>query len=158
MIASTSHLTLFRVKQSRMILARALVSIVLAGFIVPNAAKADVIADRKTNFKASAASMKAIAAAISGGDTATVIQRANSIAAWAQQIPAHFPKGSDQGDTKARAEIWLDFDKFIAAATTNKNAALMLVESAESGDPGAMMAGLKNLGASCKACHSAFKE
>ena len=32
------------------------------------------------------------------------------------------------------------------------------IAAAKSGDQGTMMAGLKNLGASCKSCHSDFKD
>ncbi|MFZ9135438.1 MAG: cytochrome c, partial [Candidatus Puniceispirillaceae bacterium] len=64
----------------------------------------------------------------------------------------------DGGDTKARAEIWFNFDTFTARAKANETAATALVNAAQTGDPAAMMAGLKTLGASCKACHSDFKD
>jgi cytochrome c556 len=73
-------------------------------------ANADIITDRKAGFKGNADSMKAIAAAIGGGDYQTVISRAEGIASWASKIPSYFPEGSDSGDTKARAEIWFEFD------------------------------------------------
>ena len=121
-------------------------------------ANADIIADRKAGFKGNADSMKAIAAAIGGSDYQTVISLAEGIASWASKIPSYFPEGSDSGDTKARAEIWFEFDAFKAKAKANETAALTLVAAAKSGDQGAMMAGLKNLGASCKSCHSNFKD
>ena len=121
-------------------------------------ANADIIADRKAGFKGNADSMKGIAAALGSGDYQTVISRAEGIARWANKIPSYFPEGSDSGDTKARAEIWFEFDAFKAKAKANETAARTLVTAAKSGDQGAMMAGLKNLGASCKSCHSDFKE
>ena len=121
-------------------------------------ANADIIADRKAGFKGNADSMKAIAAAIGSGDYQTVMSRADGIASWASRIPSYFPQGSDSGDTKARAEIWFEFDAFKAKAKANETAAQTLVTAAKSGDQGAMMAGLKNLGASCKSCHSDFKD
>jgi cytochrome c556 len=102
--------------------------------------------------------MKAIAAAIGGGDFATVINQAESISGWAQKIPSYFPEDSGSGDTKARAEIWVNFDDFTALSKANETAADGLVIAAKSGDPGAMMAGLKNLGGSCKACHKSYKD
>ena len=69
-----------------------------------------------------------------------------------------FPEGSRSGNTKARAQIWVSFDDFSAHAKANENAAQRLIKAAKSGDPGAMMAGLKNLGDSCKACHKLYKE
>jgi cytochrome c556 len=131
------------------------VCLVVTGF---GTANADVIADRKAGFKRNADSMKAIAAAIGSGDHQTVISRAEGISSWASKIPSYFPEGSDSGDTKARAEIWFEFDAFKAKAKTNETAAQTLVSAAKLGDQGAMMAGLKNLGASCKSCHSSFKD
>ena len=131
------------------------VCIVATGF---GTANADIITDRKAGFKGNADSMKAIAAAIGSGDYQTVISRSEGIASWASKIPSYFPEGSDSGDTKARAEIWFEFDAFKAKAKANKTAAQILITAAKSGDQGAMMAGLKNLGASCKSCHSDFKD
>ena len=121
-------------------------------------ANADVISERKAGFKTNAASMKAIASAIGGGDYQTVINQANTISNWAHKIPGYFPEGSGFGDTKARAEIWTNFDDFTALSKANETAANKLVTAAKSGDPDAMMAGLKNLGGSCKARHSLYKD
>ena len=137
------------------VFATIVVCLVATGF---GTANADIIADRKAGFKRNADSMKAIAAAIGGSDYQTVISLAEGIASWASKIPSYFPEGSDSGDTKARAEIWFEFDAFKAKAKANETAALTLVAAAKSGDQGAMMAGLKNLGASCKSCHSNFKD
>ena len=139
-------------------IAMAIFCMIATGFGSGIAANADIIADRKAGFKANGDSMKAIASAIGGGDYQTVISRADGIASWAQKIPSYFPEGSDSGDTKARAEIWFEFDTFKARAKANETAARALITAAKSGDQGAMMAGLKNLGASCKACHSNFKD
>ena len=101
--------------------------------------------------------MKAIASTIGDGDCKTVINQAKMISNWAQKIPGYFPESSRFADTKARAEIWANFDDFTALAKANETAANRLVTAAESGDPGAMMAGFKNLGGSCKACHRSYK-
>ena len=137
------------------ICATLVVCLVATGF---GTANADIIADRKAGFKGNADSMKAIAAAIGGSDYQSVISLAEGIASWASKIPSYFPEGSDSGDTKARAEIWFEFDAFKAKAKANETAAQTLVTAAKSGDQGAMTAGLKNLGASCKSCHSDFKD
>ena len=121
-------------------------------------ANADIIADRKAGFKGNADSMKAIAAALGSGDYQTVISRAKGIASWASTIPSYFPEGSDSGDTKARAKIWFEFNAFKAKAKANETAAQFLITAIKLGDQRAMMAGLKNLGASCKSCHSDFKD
>ena len=127
-------------------------------FGVSIAATADVLVDRKAGFKANASSMRAIAAAIGDGDYPTVIKHAKMISSWARDIPSYFPQGSEVGDTKARAEIWFNFEDFTALSKANGTAAKKLIKAAKSGDPGAMMAGLKNLGMSCKACHKSYKD
>ena len=71
--------------------------------------------------------MKAIASAIGDGDCKTVINQAKMISNWAQKIPGYFPEGSGFGDTKARAEIWTNFDDFTALSKANKTAANKLV-------------------------------
>ena len=103
--------------------------------------------------------MKTIAAAIGDSNRDLITAEAKKIAAWAAQIPAYFPEGSENGDTKARAEIWFDFADFTSRAKANEDAANALVSKRPAtGDPAAMIAGLKNLGASCKACHSTYKD
>lgn len=127
----------------------------LIGFFGFNmAVTADVIFDRKAGFKANVASMKAIATAIGGGDYQTVIKEAETISRWAQKIPNYFPEGSGSGDTKARTEIWVNFDDFTALSEANQTAANRLVIAAKSNNPGATMKGLKSLGSSCNACHN----
>ena len=121
-------------------------------------ANADVVSQRRAGFKTNAASMKAIASAIGGGDYQTVINQANKISNWAYKIPGYFPEGSGFGDTNARAEIWTNFDDFTTLSKANETAANRLVAAAKSGDPGAMMVGLKNLGSSGKACHRSYKD
>ena len=117
-----------------------------------------MITERKANFKANGAAMKAIVAAIGDGNRDLITFEAQKIAAWAAQIPSYFPEGSDSGETKARAEIWFDFADFSNRAKANEDAANALVKAAATGDPAAMITSLKNLGASCKACHSTYKD
>ena len=87
-----------------------------------------------------------------------MINQAKTISSWAQKIPGYFPEGSRFGDTKARAEIWANFDDFYCPSKANEAAANRLVTAANSSDPGAMMAGSKNLGGSCEACQSSYKD
>ncbi len=123
----------------------------------PIIAQADVITERKANFKANAAALKAINAAIGGGDFDTVITHATTIADWARVMPDYFPENSDSGDTKARANIWMDFDGFKSRASANEQAALALISTAKTGDVSAAIGALKALGGTCKSCHNNFR-
>ena len=124
----------------------------------PVVAQADVIAERKANFKANVAAMKAINAALGGGDFDTVITQATTIADWARVMPDYFPENSDSGGTKARADIWMDFDGFKSRASANEQAALTLISTAKTGDVSATIGALKTLGGTCKSCHDNFKD
>lgn len=153
---------LFFVKSNSSLLLRTILQALFASFIgsfgFSVVAAADIIADRKAGFKAINASAKAITAAIGGGDYAIVIREANNISSWAQKIPSYFPEGSGSGDTRARAEIWVNFDDFTALSKANETAANRLVTAAKSGDPDVMMASLEKLGESCRACHKSYVE
>ena len=124
----------------------------------PVVAQADVIAERKANFKANAAAMKAIRAALGAGDFETVVAQATTIAKWAKVMPNYFPADSDVGDTKARPDIWIDFDAFKRSASKNEKAALKLISIANKGDMSSTINAVKQLGVSCKSCHNIFKD
>lgn len=127
--------------------------------LLASAASADVIAERKANFKVNGDSMKAMKAAIPAGDNALIAERARVIASWSSRMVDYFPEGSDEGDTSARFDIWADFDKFTELAKNAETAALELASLADGGAGAKDLAnGLGKLGGTCKACHDDFKE
>lgn len=118
----------------------------------------DVIKERQAGFKQNVANMKAMAASLKAGDVKAMQAPAEQIAAHAGKIPDLFPKGSDQGDTKALPTIWTDWDGFTAAAAANGKAATALaMVVADGGDAAAAGAALKALGGTCGACHDKFR-
>jgi cytochrome c556 len=139
---------------------RSAIGLVIFSSLISNpvVAQADVIAERKANFKANAAAMKAINAALGGGDFDIVITQATTIARWARVMPDYFPENSDRGDTKARADVWMDFNGFKSRASANEQAALKLISTAKTGDVPATIGAFKALGGTCKACHQNFKD
>ncbi|MGC6497948.1 MAG: c-type cytochrome [Candidatus Puniceispirillaceae bacterium] len=120
-------------------------------------AAADVIEERKANFKANNMSMRAMGAALGANDFAVITAEAQKIADWAAVMPDYFPESSSSGNTSAKAAIWEDFDAFMASAKANHEAALMLIAAAEAEDMTATKNALGQLGGSCKACHQQFK-
>jgi len=120
-------------------------------------AAADVIEERKANFKANNMSMRAMGAALGANDFAVITAEAQKIADWAAVMPDYFPESSSSGNTSAKAAIWEDFDAFKASAKANHEAALMLIAAAEAEDMTATKNALGQLGGSCKACHQQFK-
>ena len=119
-------------------------------------ANAGVIEDRKANFKANNASMRAIGAAIGAGDFETVTREAEKIAAWAVVMPDYFPEGSGEW-TSAKPAIWTDFIGFKDAAEANYNAAEALITAAAKQDAQAAGEALQAIGGTCKGCHQKFK-
>ncbi len=119
-------------------------------------ANAGVVEDRKANFKANNASMRAIGAAIGAGDFGTVTREAERIAAWAMVMPDYFPEGSGEG-TSAKPAIWTDFVGFKDAAEANYYAAQKLIAAAAKQDADAAGEALRAIGGTCKGCHQKFK-
>ena len=119
-------------------------------------ANAGVVEDRKANFKANNASMRAIATAIGGDDFETVTREAKRIAAWAMVMPDYFPEGSGEG-TSAKPAIWKDFIGFKDAAEANYYAAQELIAAAAKQDADAAGEALRAIGSTCKGCHQKFK-
>ncbi|MEC7485538.1 MAG: cytochrome c [Pseudomonadota bacterium] len=119
-------------------------------------ANAGVVEDRKANFKANNASMRAIGAAIGAGDFGTVTREAERIAAWAMVMPDYFPEGSGEG-TSAKPAIWTDFVGFKDAAEANYYAAQELIAAAAKQDADAAGEALRAIGGTCKGCHQKFK-
>jgi cytochrome c556 len=72
-----------------------------------------------------------------------------------------FPKGSGPealGDkTEAKAEIWSDWDGFVAKNKVFQDESQKLLEVAKSGDLDAFKAQFGNVGKSCGGCHDDYR-
>ncbi|MBC7715627.1 MAG: cytochrome c [Pseudorhodobacter sp.] len=71
---------------------------------------------------------------------------------------AAFTEGSDKGETKAKAEIWTEGDKFRAAATKMQDEMVKLNAAAKTGSVENLKAAFGPTGAACKACHDAYRK
>lgn len=122
-------------------------------------ASTDVIEARKANFKQSGGAMRQMRGQLQSGDYDAIAISAAEIAAWAEKMPEFFPKdsGPDANRTNAKATIWDQFDSFTALANNNQRAALALAKAAKMGDANAIMSNMQELGKTCGACHSQFK-
>lgn len=120
-------------------------------------AHADVITERKENFRSNVKSLKLIQPAIQDGDRETIINEAEAIARWAKAMPEFFPNGSDMGDTKARPEIWENWDDFLAKSAANQDAAETLASLAAVGDDDALPGAFGALSKTCGDCHNLYK-
>lgn len=68
-----------------------------------------------------------------------------------------FVSGSYEGETKAKAAIWKDWNRFKAQSEKFAVEAAKLHERARSGDAAAIKAQLRETNKACKSCHDEFK-
>lgn len=83
---------------------------------------------------------------------------AESIVAAFQHMGNAYPEGSDKGETKAKANIWTEREKFQEAGKKAYGAAVALVEATKAGDQAKSAEAFKALGGACKACHEDFRK
>lgn len=131
-----------------------LVILALGMFSFP-ASATDVIAERKANFKANAGALRAIGGLLSAQDFDGIAAQADTVSRWAAVMPEYFPEGSESKG--ARDEIWFEFERFTALSLENKAAADAVIAAANANDAAAVRQAVQTLGATCKSCHSSFK-
>lgn len=91
-------------------------------------------------------------------DKALFARNAERIAFLSQMPLEGFIPGSESGDTKAKPEIWLEWDKFKNRMERMQKEAAKLVQVAKTGDEKAMKTQFGELGKACKACHDDYRE
>ena len=69
-----------------------------------------------------------------------------------------FPKGSDFGETRAKAEIWSKRSEFEKVANDAEKAGAAFFAAVNSGDQAAIRKAFGDLGETCKSCHKHFRE
>ncbi len=102
-------------------------------------------------------SAKAIKGAVKEGDFATIEENAKKIVANADNMIALFPEGSTAKKSRAKAEIWQEWDDFKAKANDLKNAARQLANAANAKDSEQVKVQSKALGKSCGSCHKRYR-
>ena len=119
----------------------------------------DLIKYRQNHMRAQAGHLGAMVQIINGG------------AALRSQLPVHarnlhtltgslvnvFPEDSDFGETRAKEEIWEDFDAFSEAARRVRTAAEELEMVAESSNLEELQEKLGAVADACKSCHKKYR-
>jgi cytochrome c556 len=103
---------------------------------------------------------KAIHRGLSGTpDLPTVRANAAKIAQLSQQASGWFPAGTgpDVAKTRAKPDIWQNFDDFGAKLRNFQAAARAFNAAASGNDTAAMNARFSDLGGTCKACHDKYR-
>ena len=83
---------------------------------------------------------------------------ATDISRMSAVIAESFDKEITEGRTDAKAEIWQDWDKFVAAAETLQSEGAKLADVAAGGDMAAIGGQVKALGKACGDCHKPFRK
>lgn len=91
-------------------------------------------------------------------DQAQFSQRAQFISQLTMMPEEAFQmKGTDKGDTKARPEIWSDWDGFTAKLNKFQGDMANLAKVSAQGDQRATMKAFGVAAKNCKSCHSDYK-
>ncbi len=121
-------------------------------------AQGDPIAARKELYKANGGAMRAIKAAVDANGPATaVVPEAGKLVNTFKTVTAHYPAGSDKGDTKASPEIWKNMTEFLNLNSAALAQATKLEASAKGGDMKVVAADFGEMGKACGACHDKFR-
>ena len=120
-------------------------------------AQADVSDKRQKLMKSNGEATKAIKAAAEAKDYATIEAKTKDIMSNGDKILALFPKGSTQGKTKAKPEIWDKWEEFSKNPAKVQKAASELADAAKAKDDAAITVKVKALGDACASCHKVFR-
>lgn len=143
-------------------LKRLLAGVVLLGVagVVPAQAldPGDTIYTRKAIMWSMGAHMGGIKAGLAAKNGKLIAGHARAIAALTPAFEKLFPKGTETGKTRAKAEIWQQMDKFKAAGKVLQTEASALATVALTGDmakTGAQFGKMAKMG--CGGCHKPFR-
>jgi cytochrome c556 len=118
----------------------------------------DSLKVRKEGFEATKKSFGAIKKILEeGGDLSGAAASAQSINAFAKQVPVLFPAGSDKGETKAKAAVWSNAADFGVKVQAFEAESAKLVQAVASGDKAAVQKQFGAVGGTCKACHDTYR-
>jgi cytochrome c556 len=86
-----------------------------------------------------------------------LVAHATGLHEMAMILPNAFKQKTTGGDTRAKPEIWEDWDDFQQKIKDFQSASADLLSAAKSGGPQAAGAKLGAVGDSCKGCHKKFR-
>ncbi|MCX7863549.1 MAG: cytochrome c [Novosphingobium sp.] len=127
------------------------------------AASIDAVRSRIDGYRELGAAFKGVNDALRGREVQTVIlsQYARQIRNHARNQYAWFPPGSDASTgikTLVKPEIWTRPAQFRAAQDAFARSAEAFQRTVQGGDARAIRNAARALGATCKACHDAFRK
>lgn len=135
-----------------------ILGLVLAGGLALAQAKATdpIVHARQTLMDGNGAAMGVLGAMAKGErefDAAAAEVAKQGLIAHAVEIPVKFTENASDPESKAKPEIWTNWDEFVKYAAALGTAAAALDASSLDG----VKAGLGGIGGACKDCHTEFK-
>ena len=92
-------------------------------------------------------------------DKEEFVRRAENLAALSKMSLEGFTiDGSNEGDTKAKAEVWAEMDKFKGGTEKLASESAKLAQVARGGDMGAIKPQFNEVAKVCKGCHDNFRK
>lgn len=137
--------------------------VAIASVVTPAASYAQapeqIIADRKANQKRVGDLSDEIKKGIAAGATlATLLPAVKELDDRTHLIKGYFPEGTETGGgTKARPEIWTDRAGFNTASDNYVAAFDKVLALAQAGDSAGFATQFSSAGATCGACHRAYR-
>lgn len=83
---------------------------------------------------------------------------AEALEVMSRIVADQFPAGTDQGNTRAKPEVWKDQAKFKQLMAASQTEASKLKAAVHGGDMAAIKAAYGSTSRACKACHDSFKD
>jgi len=121
-------------------------------------AKDDVIGFRNYLMENIGDNSKELNDKMKAGNLAAVKVNAQAIALHATRIPELFPKESTSETSRAKEEIWQNWDEFVKSAHTLRDEADQLGATVTNGNAEAVSAQAKKVFGACKSCHDSFRK
>lgn len=129
----------------------------LAQFAKPE----DAIKYRKSVMTVMASHFGRIAPVVRGDRpfNAAEVQNNAAIVETMSKLPFEaYGPGTDRGDSRAKAEVWSNADKFKASGETMQKAVAALSAAARAGSADQVKAAFGDVGKACKGCHDEFRK
>ena len=95
---------------------------------------ADIVLDRKLEFRSNKLALRAITSSVKQKDFDQIIEKSNIILHWSKLIERHFPEGSHIGDTHADVGVWTDPESCKQRIYEHSEATKSLILAAKSKD------------------------
>jgi len=146
---------------------KVLIGAAVLASLAAGVAQAQVPADRAIKYRQSALTVMStsfgrIGAQVKGDiklDPAALYANAEVVELMSKFAFDGFLQGTEQssGATKAKPEIWKEWDKFKKLQGDLQAATAKLSEAAKGSDPKALQAAFGQVGQACKACHDPYR-